>query len=218
MFGPDVFAVLTPGQKPHLATSAFRLSHNSEWFCGAAGGVATKELISSREATPAYVAPQGSNAAQDKGDCLVLTFDKLLRLENLQNGIQFGTRQASSHILLGHRGTTGISARQYSIIVDDNLEVWLQDNDSAFGTAVGHDGQNEDKIRKNERWLLAYEPGVLFPFEGISIQAGAVNIRIQFPNQMRAGPRYVRHREQKPCTDNTGTYWSSNSWSGAALL
>lgn len=34
-------------------------------------------------------------------DCLVLTFDRLLALDNLQNGLQLGTNPTSSHVLLG---------------------------------------------------------------------------------------------------------------------
>jgi hypothetical protein len=47
-------------------------------------------------------------------DRLVVPFDKLLALDNLQNGLQLGTNTTSSHVLLGHRGTKGISGKQVS--------------------------------------------------------------------------------------------------------
>lgn len=163
MFDPDVFAVLTPVGNNYKAISAFRLSHNSKWFCEAVGGVAEKPTISSREVTP-FENPEGINNEKDRFDSLVLTFDKLLHLEDFQNGITFGTNPASSHILLGYRGTRGASARQCNIVVDEDLQILLEDYYSTYGTAVGYDGQNEDEIWKNERWILAHEPGVEMPF------------------------------------------------------
>ena len=53
MYGPNIFAVLTAYDQKNKASSAFKLEHNSTWFCKAAGGVAVEPTISSRETTPA---------------------------------------------------------------------------------------------------------------------------------------------------------------------
>lgn len=45
---------------------------------------------------------------------VVVLFDELLTFDNLQNGLQLGTNPISSHVLLGHRGTKGISGKQVS--------------------------------------------------------------------------------------------------------
>lgn len=116
----NVFAVLTAYDQKNKASSAFKLPLYSRWFRNAVGGVAEKPTIDSREATPA----EDSQSDDDKPsavDRLVITFSELM--ENPLNAIQAGTNPTSSHILLGHRGTKGISARQYNIVVDDDL--WI---------------------------------------------------------------------------------------------
>ena len=113
MYGPNVFAVLTAHDQKNKAGSAFELEHNSRWFSKAAGGVALKPTIDSRETTPAEDS-QSDDGEASAVNRLVLPFDKLLSLDNLQNGLQLGTNTASSHVLLGHRGTKGISSKQVS--------------------------------------------------------------------------------------------------------
>lgn len=114
MYDHRVFAVITANDSKNKAISAFKLARNAIWFQPAVGGVAEKATIGSREPTP------GMEAEVDE-DRLVLTFSELMQLEGLGDGIQAGTSTATSHILLGHRGTSSISARQYSIVVDDKL-------------------------------------------------------------------------------------------------
>lgn len=111
MYGPNIFAVLTAYDQKNKASSAFKLEHNSTWFCKAAGGVAVEPTISSRETTPA---DDEAGAVDEAGtvDRLVVPFDKLLALDNIHNGLQLGTNPTSCHILLGHRGTRGISGKQ----------------------------------------------------------------------------------------------------------
>lgn len=77
--------------------------------------------IDSRQSTPAT----GPSMDETFGatDRLILTFDELPR--DLSNGVQLGTNPRSSHVFLEHRGTRGISARQYNITVDDDLRIWL---------------------------------------------------------------------------------------------
>ena len=114
MYGPNVFAVLTAHDQKNKAGSAFELKHNSRWFCKATGGVALKPTIDSRETTPAEDSRSDNDDEVSAINRLVLPFDKLLSLDNLQNGLQLGTNTASSHVLLGHRGTKGISGKQVS--------------------------------------------------------------------------------------------------------
>ena len=75
--------------------------------------------MDSRETTPA----EDSQSDDEKEDevasnvnRLVVSFSKLVALDNLENGLQLGTNPTLSHILLGHRGTKGISGRQVSSI------------------------------------------------------------------------------------------------------
>lgn len=111
MYDPKVFAVLTAHDQKNKAGTAFELEHNSRWFFKAAGGVALKPTIDSRETTPAGDS-QSDDGEASAVNSLILPFDKLLSLDNLQNGLQLGTNTASSHVLLGHRGTKGISNKQ----------------------------------------------------------------------------------------------------------
>ena len=84
--------------------------------------------IDSREATLAEE-PELEDEGLGANDRLIVTFsevfrglkDKALKDQNLKDGLQFGTDPRSSHILLGYRGTRGISAKQYVITVDDDL-------------------------------------------------------------------------------------------------
>lgn len=116
-----VFAVLTPCDEKNSARSAFKLPQNEKWSHKATGGVAEEPMIDIREATSA---PDASSEDQDLGanDRLIVTSDELLkRLESCQHGLLFGTHPGLCHILLGHRGTPGVSAKQYNITVEDNL-------------------------------------------------------------------------------------------------
>ena len=114
MYGPNIFTVLTAHDQKNKAGSAFELEHNSRWFCKAAGGVAVKPILDSRETTPAEGSESNTDDEISAINRLVVPFDKLLALDNLQNGLQLGTNPTSSHILLGHRGTKGISGKQVS--------------------------------------------------------------------------------------------------------
>lgn len=68
---------------------------------------------------------------------LVVTFSGLLdSIKDGDMGLQFGTSPTSSHILLGHRGTPGISGKQYRITIHASLCIWLYDDHSTHGTAV----------------------------------------------------------------------------------
>ena len=67
-----------------------------------------------------------------------------------ENMWQFGTRPSTSDVLLGHRGTKGISAKQCNLTIDDDEHcIWLHDYHSTHGTAVGYNGQKDNELRRN---------------------------------------------------------------------
>jgi hypothetical protein len=194
MYDHNVFAVLTPQDNKNKASSAFKLAHNARWFRPGVGGVAEKATISSREPTPAVDAQgEGTEGTSGAVDRLVLTFSELMQLEGLGGWIMAGTSTATSHILLGHRGTAGISSRQFSIVVDDNMRIWLYDRYSTHGTAVGYNGQNEKETRLNETWILAYGPGEDKPFDHITVASGGLIISIEFPNHQGNEAQYIEN-------------------------
>ena len=193
MYDHNVFAVLTAHDEKNRASSAIKLEENAKWFHKAMGGVAEKPTITSREATPAETSPQGNSetAETDAVNRLVITFDKLL--ENIQHGLQLGTNPKSSHVLLGHRGTRGISAKQCNITVDNDLRIWLHDYYSTHGTAVGYDGQNQKEVRRKETWILADRPKEEDLFMDITIHSSSLALKIIFPNHEIADPQYVKN-------------------------
>ncbi|KAK4642264.1 hypothetical protein QC761_506725 [Podospora bellae-mahoneyi] len=112
------------------------------------------------------------------------------------NGIYplfLNTSITTSHILLGHRGTPGISSRQYSVVVDDNMRIWLHDRYSTHGTAVGYNGQNEKEIRLNETLILAFDPGAESSFRLITVASGGLAIRIEFSNHQGKEAQYIEN-------------------------
>lgn len=201
MYDHNVFAVLTALGSNAKANSAIKLAHNSRWFREAVTppGVAEQPTIDSREPTPApSAADEDQNQSRymqtkNEGASLVVTFDQLLLSQSLAQGVQFGTKPSSAHILLGHRGTRGISARHCNINVDDNLGIWLHDYSSTHGTAVGCDGQNQKEVRRRETWILAYAPGEKHPFRVTTIHAAKLALEIHFPNHEAANPQYVEN-------------------------
>jgi hypothetical protein len=109
-------------------------------------------IIGSRDATAAEQ-PEPNDRDPGSIDHLIITFDR--QLKNHENGIQLGPNPITSDILLGHRGTRTISAKQCNIVVDDDLSTWLHDYFSAYGTAVGHNNQNQKEVQKKDKWILA---------------------------------------------------------------
>lgn len=110
MSDPNIFAVLTAHDRQDLAGQAFRLQHNVNSYFKSTGilqRIAQESNIDSRESTPAWV----SSPEEDKSDRIVLRLDKSPK--NPSKGWQFGTNQRHSDILLGHRGTIGISSFQF---------------------------------------------------------------------------------------------------------
>jgi hypothetical protein len=186
-----VFVVLTPCDQKNKAESAFALRENEQWYCPATGGVAKTSTIDSREPTPAENENESwAEQDQDTSKRLIITFKKLLDT-NLPRGVQFGTNPKACHVLLGHRGTQGVSARHCNIMVDDNLCIWLHDYCSSFGTAVGYGTQCTKEVRKREKWLLRYGPGISNPFEDITIHVGRLSFTVEFPHHETGNSEYI---------------------------
>ena len=189
MYDQNVFAVLVPCDEKNKARTAFGLKQNANRFHKSAGGIAEEPILNSREPTLAPLMP----SEEDHGatDCILLTFDKLPK--NPLNGWQFGTNEDSSDVFLGHRGTAGISSRQYNITIDENFCIFLHDFHSSYGTAVGYDHQKHDEVRKKETWFLSYKPGIPNRWNDITIYSGGLAIKIEFPNQEAGRPQYIEN-------------------------
>lgn len=180
MYDRSVLAVLTPCDEENLARMAFRLNHNAARFHGATSsiGIAQEPIIDSREPTPAPPSP--SELDRSAADYILLALGDQ-GLEDAPNTWRFGTNKKLCHVLLGYRGTAGISAFQYSITVDDDFCIWLHDFQSSHGTAVGYNGQGQDEIRKKDTWILSYGPGRTQHWEDIRIYSVALLSRLSSP-------------------------------------
>lgn len=189
MYDHNVLARLTPCDAGNNARTAFGLEQNASRFYKTAEGIAKEPIIDSREPTPPLLPP--SEGDQDATDCILLTFDNPPK--NPSNGWQFGTNERSSNVLLGCRGTPGVSSRQYNIIIDKKLRIWLRDFYSSRGTAVSYSDDNQDDVRKKESWILSFEPGHLKQWKEIKIRSGGLAIKVEFPNQGAGRPQYVEN-------------------------
>lgn len=191
MYDLDVFAVLIPSDLKNRARTAFGLKQNERRFIKAtAPGVAEEVLISSRDPTPDPLSPfeEKNDDGDTTSDRIVLRFSD--QLNNPQEGIQLGTHVLSD-ICLGLRGTKGVSARQCSIIIDDNYWIWLHDYHSSHGSAVRYDEHKKDEVRKRDSWILSYGPGQRMHWETIEVYVSGLAFRIKFPNHNLASPKYM---------------------------
>ena len=193
MDDPNVFVVLIPCDEKNRARTAFRLPENMNRFYKATGGVAEEPTIDSREPTPAPLPPSEENGERDQNatDCIILTFNKPPK--DPLKGWQLGTNEVLCDVLLGHRGTRGISGRQYNINADKRGWIFLHDYHSSHGTAVSYDNQKQDEVRKKETWILSRGPGTESEWEDVTIHAGGMAIKIEFPNQRAGPPEYVEN-------------------------
>lgn len=182
---PNVFAVLIPDSDPTKA--AFRLQHNAIYYHPSVGGIADQPTIASRDTTPA-----ASTEVEDKNlERLLLTFDS--RPKDPQRGWQFGTDPNTSDVLLGYRGTQGISAHHFSITVNENLQAVLYDR-SRWGTIVSYNDQAKNELRKSFRWCLSPKPGETMTWQTILFSASGsrkIKFSIEFPNHGAAHPDYL---------------------------
>jgi hypothetical protein len=112
----NVFVVLTLYDKDNNAMTAFDLLHNAKRFRKGVGSVAKEPTINSQEPTPGLA--DRTTTENELVASIVLTLDE--EVKDPENMWQFGTRPSTSNILLGHRGTKGISARQCNLTIDGN--------------------------------------------------------------------------------------------------
>ena len=82
---------------------------------------------------------------------------------------------------------------QFNITVDESLRIWLHDYSSRHGTPVSHGAQNVTEVRKNETWILAYEPSTINIFEEETVHCSSLAFEIQFPNHAGASTGYIEN-------------------------
>lgn len=194
MTNSDIFLSLTPRDRANWASSAFKLPHNSRWLRKAElRAVADRPLIGSRESTPAFE-PELVHGSTSSEERLVVTFSELFK-HRKDNNVYLGTDPRTCHILLGYRGTAGISARQCAITIDSELCLWLRDS-STYGTAVECDQQNRAEVRRKYEWILAQAPGTKRLFDDITVHVGALSFGVEFPNHEFPDAEYLENLEK----------------------
>ncbi|KAK3174021.1 hypothetical protein OEA41_001265 [Lepraria neglecta] len=191
MLDPKLFAVLTAYDKSNLAREAFGLSENVYCYCKTTEGIAHEAIIDSREPTPAPQSPP--NANYESGDRILLRLDDPLK--DPKTGWQFGTNPRVCDVLLGHRGTGGISSRQFYITITEQFRVELHD-ESRYGTVISHNGQAKDTVLKNDKRLLSFEPGAHQQWKEIIVYVPddkGLAFKIEFPKHSEGGHEYWKN-------------------------
>ncbi|KAI9884408.1 MAG: hypothetical protein M1823_003818 [Watsoniomyces obsoletus] len=191
MADSNIFAVLTACDKSNLARDAFGLPENEHRYRYRKGPeiIAQEPLIDSREATPAPQVEE-TEGGSEYGDCILLRFND--DLKDPQKGWQFGTNPRVSDVLLGHRGTHGISGHHFHITITEQLRIELHD-DSRYGTVVMHEGQGTNMILKADKRLLGFEPEAQERWNEILVYVpdkDGLAFRIEFPNHQEGGRNY----------------------------
>ncbi|KAL9638261.1 MAG: hypothetical protein Q9164_001664 [Protoblastenia rupestris] len=191
MWDKKVFAILTPYDERGLARKAFRLQQNATWYSGGAPkGIVEEPTIDSREPTPA---PESSSKCIDSAVFLLLTLND--KPKNPLRGWQVGTDLLSSDVLLGYRGSSGISGRHFRITIAEDLSVWLLD-ESTYGTAVGYDGMAKHETQSKNEWILSYMPNRRNEWKEVVVYVPGANglaFKIEFPNHEAGGQGYLAH-------------------------
>ncbi|KAK5709203.1 hypothetical protein LTR17_019976 [Elasticomyces elasticus] len=190
----DIFIHLTGNANTQIT---YALTHNTRW----SGKATTREVeeyrSSGRSAIPVF-APEFIDSPPEQ---LFITFSELFKWPYVQDwekntitGLIFGTSPDACHILLGYRGTPGVSARQFAISIDDKLRIVLRDCGSSFGTLVQCDGRPIQLVGVHAPLILADCPGSNPLFEEIVIHAGRLAIGVRMPNHYRAStPSYIEN-------------------------
>lgn len=199
MSDPNVFAILIAHDSKNRARDAFRLPQNVHGYCKAVGdivhGIAEEPTIDSREPTPAP-GPFVDYFKYGSADRILLRLDRPPKDQS--RGWQFGTDPRVCDYLLGHRGTTGISSRQFHIAINHRLRVELHDT-SRYGTCIGHDGQAKDIVVKSDKRLLSFGPGERKPWAEIIVYAPdeeGLAFKVEFPNHhMQSGEYWKSLKE-----------------------
>lgn len=188
MSDPNLFAVLTPYDDSNFARDAFGLIANVDLYRKAAEGIAEEPTIDSREPTPAP--PSSPMAQREFGDRILLCLNKLPK--DPKTGWQFGTNPRISDVLLGHRGTLGISSRQFYIAITEEFRVELHET-SRHGTVISYDNQGKDVVVKDDKRLLSFEPGAQKQWNEIIVyvpDAKGLAFKIDFPSHRVGASKY----------------------------
>ena len=135
-----------------------KLPKNSGWYCDAQGGVEGEPTITSRDPTPApdeVEEDTSDHTSLDITERLAITFtglreacqDGSVPVQSAEVGVVFGTDPRTCHVVLGFRGTVGISGKHFAIRTDGSHQIVLADLGSTRETAVETNGQIRDQRR-----------------------------------------------------------------------
>ena len=191
MYGPDVFAVLSPCREQYWANTiqAFSHSHNAAWL--------DRESTSSRQPTPALSpTPESEDESANR---LVLKFGQLGHC----NEVRAGTDKKLSHILLKFPGVKAVSARQFVIVVRPDYTVYLKDRLSRYGTRVAYNGKEDERKDPHGEWILADQPAVPERWNELVIRTGNLAYTIEFPNHAAGSSEYLENLETLRERENT---------------
>ena len=190
MYGPDVFAVLSPYPGRYWAHTLQAFGHpsNTKWL--------DRDLLVSRESTPAL------SSSDEIGD---QTVNRLfLKYEHLTqvNMIQIGTDEKAStdekvaHISLKFPGVKAVSARHCIIAIRSDNVIYLEDQYSRFGTRILYDGQEEKGRQQHGVWDLTERPGVPKRWDEVVVCTGNLAWTIEFPNHPFGSVEYIEMLEK----------------------
>ncbi|KAK1049349.1 hypothetical protein LTR74_017311 [Friedmanniomyces endolithicus] len=198
----NVFLYLTSADSRNKASSVIKLPKNSRWYCDAQGGVEGEPTITSRDPTPApdeVEEDAPDHTSLDVTERLAITFtglqeacqDGSVPIQSAEAGVVFGTDPRFCHVVLGFRGTVGISRKHFAIRTDSSHQIVLADLGSTHGTAVETNGQNRDQRRSWDQWILTGQPGSDDRFSTIIVWLGELALNLVLPNHHKSSPRYL---------------------------
>ncbi len=164
-----------------MAIDAFRLKENEDFYRRPTAIIVEEPTQSSREPTPA---PQSFPI--DAEECLVLSLDVEVKKAGSWS---FGSDPRRVDYLLGHRGTIGTSGYHFSIIVDPEFRIWLDDR-PRHGTSVHYDG---GEVLENDNCLVR-RPSQETLWTDVSIHLpNGLAFEITFPNHPHPTPEYLEN-------------------------
>ncbi|KAK0264617.1 hypothetical protein LTR35_017312 [Friedmanniomyces endolithicus] len=198
----NVFLYLTSADSRNKASSVIKLPKNSRWYCDAQGGVEGEPTVTSRDPTPApdeVEEDAPDHTSLDVTERLAITFtglqeacqDGSVPVQSAEAGVVFGTDPRFCHVVLGFRGTVGISRNYFAIRTDSSHQIVLADLGSTHGTAVETNGQNRDQRRSWDQWILTGQPGSDDRFSTIIVWLGELALNLVLPNHHKSSPRYL---------------------------
>ncbi|KAK7605730.1 hypothetical protein BKA81DRAFT_227552 [Phyllosticta paracitricarpa] len=198
MFDLNVFAVLTPYDKSQAAIQASRLRVNNHfrlWPKRETLPGANRDFSRDSTANPTS---EDDDDVQKYEDGLLLKFNDLPNLKYAKEGWRFGTSSRLNDVALQATGrdidhaVKKVSRHHFSIMIDDNLRVFLHDSSSG-GMSVGFDGQNDTRKKNHFTWLLSLPPGENI-WDEVVINVpdkGGFRFQIQFPHHKTRNPTYI---------------------------